>query len=932
MVGLRPTGSTSGVADPHPARRVVTWLLIATLLAVAGLSVHTATAHAGARSIQVKFTNSSDSSLTLTKAQLDHGCWAQCGSPPGCPQEGTPKQPPSTIPIGAFVEFESESCGVATGTEFHVAYKLANGTQMEMHYDVPFCSNVICEVNPECDDSAPEGYEMTHEGCNSSHVVLTTKFRCDSTGCDGIPDEWKKNGVVINPATGKPNPAECEGLLFCPNFINLPAMGVSLDRPNVLIQMDWMQETEGKKRNQQLEQTAINKVIEAFNKDPVTYPGATRSGITLIVDNGPESTISPGGKKWGALSRAKAIPWEEFFLTGSRSGFNTENFQKLLENNFTPTGRAPIFHYVAAVANLSAEGECTSGLTPNAGTKKGFGFIVSLGGIREPAKEGKPAVPCWENEEKGTETQQTGTFMHELGHTLGLSHGGEDGVNFKPNYPSVMNYLFQFPGVLRNEERVYDYSREPEPSLEEKTLTEKAGINLGANPLKYGISWICPIPKEPTESTSALAEVDWNCDKKIDGGEGFIVNGTGGREAEGKEKEPEIQRELKGTAASDWARIDFHTGGVGTGAAAANEVTVDPVVPGHEITPAIAAQVRTTPHLSYTGALTGHYHDPVTASAKLVDPTTKNSPVVGASIAFSLGSSASDTCTAKTDSSGSASCIITPTQEAGEYKVVASFAGDSAYQPANDAKTFTISPEETTMSYTGPTVILAGASGATLTATLVEDGSADNDSDGGSPAPVPSETVTLAIGTQTCSGETNAEGKVSCTIPSVTTPLGPETVGAVFSGDGFYSESSASKTAIVFAFPSRGVFTLGDKTVASASETTTVTWWADTWSILDSLSGGLTPPAFKGFAGVITLPTTTPVTKCGSSWTTTGGNSPPPTSGVPTYMGTVVTSKVTKPNTTITGDTVKIVVVKTNRGYAPDPGQHGTGTIVATFC
>jgi hypothetical protein len=28
----------------------------------------------------------------------------------------------------------------------------------------------------------------------------------------------------------------------------------------------------------------------------------------------------------------------------------------------------------------------------------------------------------------------------------------------------------------------------------------------------------------------------------------------------------------------------------------------------------------------------------------------------------------------------------------------------------------------------------------------------------------------------------------------------------------------------------------------------------------------------------------------------------------------------------------KIVVVKTNPGYEPNPGHHGTGTYVATYC
>ncbi len=55
-----------------------------------------------------------------------------------------------------------------------------------------------------------------------------------------------------------------------------------------------------------------------------------------------------------------------------------------------------------------------------------------------------------------------GTFMHELGHNLGLHHAGgstapgtvcaapycEDGPGFKPNYLSIMNYRYQYPGIL----------------------------------------------------------------------------------------------------------------------------------------------------------------------------------------------------------------------------------------------------------------------------------------------------------------------------------------------------------------------------------------------------------------------------------------------------------------------------------------------------
>ena len=40
-----------------------------------------------------------------------------------------------------------------------------------------------------------------------------------------------------------------------------------------------------------------------------------------------------------------------------------------------------------------------------------------------------------------------GLAMHELGHNLGLLHGGGDCDNFKPNYVSVMNYAFYSTGI-----------------------------------------------------------------------------------------------------------------------------------------------------------------------------------------------------------------------------------------------------------------------------------------------------------------------------------------------------------------------------------------------------------------------------------------------------------------------------------------------------
>lgn len=233
-------------------------------------------------------------------------------------------------------------------------------------------------------------------------------------------------------------------------------------------------------------------------------------------------------------------------------------------------------------------------------------------------------------------------------------------------------------------------------------------------------------------------------------------------------------------------------------------------------------------------------------------------------------------------------------------------------------KGLTVTLEQTTLSYTGDTVIANGGT-ATMSGVLLEDGI----------KPIAGRTVLFTLGTgasqQTCSGVTNASGIATCAISPVKQPLGSGVVADAFAGDTFYQPASASATTILFAFLTTGADVVGDQ---SASIGASVTFWGAQWSSLNGLSGGAAPDSFKGFAS--SLAAEPP--KCGITWTTRPGNSSDPPATLPSYMGVLVSTAVGKSGSTIAGDVLSIVVVQTDAGYAGNPGHPGTGTIVAQFC
>lgn len=116
---------------------------------------------------------------------------------------------------------------------------------------------------------------------------------------------------------------------------------------------------------------------------------------------------------------------------------------------------------------------------------------------------------------------QRSVFMHELGHNLGLRHGGGDDINAKPNYYSIMNYRWIYPRPWKGWR--LSYSEAALNTLDEGALAEQIGI-VSPPGLYSGVEvpYVKRSAADPQElivialDIGANTPIDWDYDGVID--------------------------------------------------------------------------------------------------------------------------------------------------------------------------------------------------------------------------------------------------------------------------------------------------------------------------------------------------------------------------------------------------------------------------------
>lgn len=216
------------------------------------------------------------------------------------------------------------------------------------------------------------------------------------TDGDGLPDVWETNGYD----------ADGDGQID----VDLPAMGANPNKKDLFVEMDYMQGC--------LPGTAaMDRIKAVFAAAPVSNPDNT-TGINIHLDAG-----TAGGSNHN-LGGGNQVPYDSD-LKPYESQINA-----IKDANFD-SNRDKVFRYMIWADDYDSS--CSSGVALGIPSDT---FVVTMG----------PRCD-WNT----TQDMQVGTFIHELGHTLGLKHGGSDYNNYKPNYLSVMNYTFQFGGVPKTD-------------------------------------------------------------------------------------------------------------------------------------------------------------------------------------------------------------------------------------------------------------------------------------------------------------------------------------------------------------------------------------------------------------------------------------------------------------------------------------------------